>query len=93
LEVEVLYSPGKGKSLVIGKGVAGDCESEGSNLCRADVLPADNLGLARAVSIHYLAGAMPSRPILMALAEQWRPWRSLATWFLWRSLDAVPVEY
>lgn len=60
------------------------------NLCRPDVLPADDLGLARAVSLHYLAGAVPSRP---ALAEQWRPWRSVATWYLWRSLDPVPVEY
>ena len=63
------------------------------NLCRPDVLPADDLGLARAVSLHYLAGAMPSRPALTALAEQWRPWRSVATWYLWRSLDPVPVEY
>ena len=63
------------------------------NLCRPDVLPADDLGLARAVSLHYLAGATPSRPALTALAEQWRPWRSVATWYLWRSLDPLPVEY
>ena len=27
------------------------------------------------------------------LGESWRPWRSVATWYLWRSLDPVPVEY
>jgi DNA-3-methyladenine glycosylase II len=63
------------------------------NLCRPDVLPADDIGLARAAAIRYFAGSMPSRPALLALAEQWRPWRSVATWYLWRSLDPVPVEY
>jgi DNA-3-methyladenine glycosylase II len=28
-----------------------------------------------------------------ALGERWRPWRTVATWYLWRSLEAVPVEY
>jgi DNA-3-methyladenine glycosylase II len=27
------------------------------------------------------------------LGETWRPWRSVATWYLWRSLDPLPVEY
>ena len=44
------------------------------------------------------AGSAASRHRLnrvraQALAERWRPWRSVATWYLWRSLDPVPVEY
>jgi len=31
--------------------------------------------------------------VLAAFGERWRPWRSVATWYLWRSLDPVPVEY
>jgi len=30
---------------------------------------------------------------MLALAEPWRPWRSVATWYLWRSLEPVPVDY
>jgi DNA-3-methyladenine glycosylase II len=30
---------------------------------------------------------------MLAHAEAWRPWRSVATWYLWRSLDPIPVEY
>jgi DNA-3-methyladenine glycosylase II len=63
------------------------------NLCRPDVLPADDIGLARAAATHYFAGSMPARPALLVLGERWRPWRSVATWYLWRSLDPVPVEY
>jgi DNA-3-methyladenine glycosylase II len=30
---------------------------------------------------------------MRALGETWRPWRTVATWYLWRSLDPIPVEY
>jgi len=60
---------------------------------RPDVLPIDDLGLQRALRTHYNAGERLDRPAMMALAERWRPWRSVATWYLWRSLDPVPVEY
>ena len=63
------------------------------NLCRPDVLPVDDIGLARAVANHSFEGRMPDRHALLALGQRWRPWRSVATWYLWRSLDPVPVEY
>ncbi|MCC6642596.1 MAG: DNA-3-methyladenine glycosylase 2 family protein [Deltaproteobacteria bacterium] len=70
------------------------------NLLRPDVLPLDDLGLLKAISRHYL-GEAPTRDLLgragrekvLALASPWAPWRSVATWYLWRSLDPVPVEY
>lgn len=63
------------------------------NLMRPDVFPLDDKGLQRAVSLHYFSGAALSRRDLLAFGERWRPWRSVATWYLWRSLDPVPVEY
>ncbi|MCS7101034.1 MAG: DNA-3-methyladenine glycosylase 2 family protein [Burkholderiaceae bacterium] len=70
------------------------------NLLRPDVLPLDDLGLLRAVSLHYLDGApvadllrRPGRERVTRLAQAWIPWRSVATWYLWRSLDPVPVAY
>lgn len=63
------------------------------NLLRPDVLPVDDLGLQKAVALHYCQGERPQRDDLLRLAERWRPWRSVATWYLWRSLDPLPVEY
>jgi len=67
------------------------------NLLRPNVLPLDDLGLLKAVSRHYFDGApitgRDGRAQVAALAVAWEPWRSVATWYLWRSLDPVPVEY
>ncbi len=60
---------------------------------RPDVLPVDDLGLQRALAKHYNGGERLDRAAMIALAEPWRPWRSVATWYLWRSLDPIPVEY
>jgi len=63
------------------------------NLLRPDVLPVDDLGLQRAASLHYRRGRPITLRALRKLGEGWAPWRSVATWYLWRSLDPVPVEY
>lgn len=63
------------------------------NLQRADVFPLDDIGLQKAVAAHYCAGVRPGRAELRAIGARWAPWRSVATWFLWRSLDPLPVEY
>jgi DNA-3-methyladenine glycosylase II len=60
------------------------------NLLRPDVFPLDDLGLQKALRLSY---RKKSRNSMKALGETWRPWRSVATWYLWRSLDPVPVEY
>jgi DNA-3-methyladenine glycosylase II len=70
------------------------------NLQRPDVLPLDDLGLLKAVARHYLPGHEPAylmrgrgRQQVVELARCWIPYRSVATWYLWRSLDPVPVDY
>ena len=63
------------------------------NQLRPDVLPLDDIGLQKAVARHYHQGERPSRRQLLELGERWRPWRSVATWYLWRSLDPLPVVY
>ena len=60
---------------------------------RADVLPVDDIGLQRAIAIHFNDGERLPREAMFAVADLWRPWRSVATWYLWRSLDPIPVEY
>ncbi|MDD2743047.1 MAG: DNA-3-methyladenine glycosylase [Rhodocyclaceae bacterium] len=63
------------------------------NQLRPDVFPLDDIGLQRAVFERYFAGAKQDTKVLARFGERWRPWRSVATWYLWRSLDPVPVEY
>ena len=63
------------------------------HMLRPDVLPLDDVGLIKAMAAHYHAGERPVRKVMQQQAESWRPWRSVATWYLWRSLDPVPVEY
>jgi DNA-3-methyladenine glycosylase II len=63
------------------------------NLLRPDVLPLADLGLQRAIRIHYFKGRKVSLRTMRRVAEEWAPWRSVATWYLWRSLDPIPVEY
>ena len=61
---------------------------------RADVLPVDDIGLQRAVALHYHDGErVDAGGHARARAAAWQPYRSVATWYLWRSLDPVPVEY
>ena len=63
------------------------------NQLRPDIFPLDDIGLQKAVAQHYFAGVRPARRTLADYGERWRPWRSVATWYLWRSLDPVPVAY
>jgi DNA-3-methyladenine glycosylase II len=63
------------------------------NLLRPDVFPLDDLGLQKGIRVAYFGGRKVSVRTMKRLGETWRPWRSVATWYLWRSLDPVPVEY
>jgi DNA-3-methyladenine glycosylase II len=63
------------------------------NLLRPDVFPLDDLGLQKGIRVSYFKGRKVSLRTMRKLGESWRPWRSVATWYLWRSLDPVPVEY
>lgn len=60
------------------------------SLQRPDVLPLDDAGLLRAISLHYFSGEPVSRFEAREVAQAWAPWRTVATWYLWRSLSATP---
>ena len=62
------------------------------NLLRPDVFPLDDLGLRKGIQLAYFKRPV-SLKTMRKLGESWRPWRSMATWYLWRSLDPLPVEY
>ncbi|MGB0092605.1 MAG: hypothetical protein WBP81_08740 [Solirubrobacteraceae bacterium] len=61
------------------------------HLQRPDVLAVGDLGIRRAVMLRYGLSRLPSTPEIGRIAEPWRPHRTLACRFLWRSLDATPV--
>ena len=60
---------------------------------RADVFPVDDIGVQRAIALHYNAGERLTIAAMRELSQPWQPYRSVATWYLWRSLDPIPVEY
>ena len=63
------------------------------HLMRPNVLPLDDAGLIRGISENYFSGEPVSRAEARELGEGWSPYRSVATWYLWRSLDPLTVEY
>ena len=63
------------------------------NLLRPNIFPLDDLGLMKGISVNYFSGEPVSRSDVREVAANWEPWRTVATWYLWRSLDPVPVEY
>ena len=62
-------------------------------LGRTNVLPLGDIGLVNAINLHYNNKEKLSKEKLMKFKEKWSPWCSIATWYMWRSLDPVPVEY
>ncbi len=60
-------------------------------LGRPDVLPADDLGLRKGIQRVYGLPYVPTPAEVRALAERWRPYRSVATWYLWRAARALPM--
>ncbi|HEX9396546.1 MAG TPA: DNA-3-methyladenine glycosylase [Burkholderiales bacterium] len=63
------------------------------NLMRPDIFPLGDLGLQKGLQVAYHGGRKISLKTMKSRGESWRPWRSVATWYLWRSLDPLPVEY
>ena len=63
------------------------------HMLRPNILPTNDLGLKRALSMHYNDNKPVSKNEMYIISDPWRPWRSVATWYLWRSLDSLPVEY
>ncbi|MEY2684960.1 MAG: hypothetical protein RJA09_2104 [Pseudomonadota bacterium] len=63
------------------------------HLMRPDVLPLDDVGLLRGISTCYFSGDPVSRSDAREVAAAWAPYRTVATWYIWRSLDPLPVAY
>lgn len=62
-------------------------------LMRPNVLPLDDVGLIKGISRNYFSGEPVSRAEAREVGAAWAPYRSVATWYIWRSLDPLPVEY
>jgi DNA-3-methyladenine glycosylase II len=63
------------------------------HMLRPNVLPLDDPGLIAGISQSYFSGDVVSRSDAREVAVAWAPYCSVATWYIWRSLDPVPVEY
>ena len=63
------------------------------HLLRPNVLPLDDVGLINGISQNYFSGEVVSRSDAREVAVAWTPYCSVATWYIWRSLDPLPVAY
>ena len=63
------------------------------HLQRPNVLPLDDVGLINGISRLYFSGEAVSRSEAREVAAAWKPWSTVATWYIWRSLDPLPVAY
>lgn len=63
------------------------------HLMRPNVLPLDDDGLIQGISQNYFSGDVVSRSDAREVAAAWAPYCSVATWYIWRSLDPLPVAY
>ena len=72
---------------------AAEVGQRGQAAAAGDAAGEDDIGLQNAVARHYNDGERLAISDLRAIAEAWAPWRSVATLYLWRSLDPIAVEY
>ena len=63
------------------------------HLMRPNVMPLDDLGLIKGISQKYFSGEPVSRAEAREVGDAWAPFRSVATWYIWRSLDPLPTDY
>jgi DNA-3-methyladenine glycosylase II len=61
-------------------------------LRRPDVLPVDDLGIVNAIHRLYKLRKRPDAKRIRKLGEAWRPYRTVACWYLWRSLENTPLD-
>lgn len=62
-------------------------------LLRPNILPVGDLGLQKAISLHYGTKYPMDEKSIHRLTKHWHPYCTVATWFLWRALDPIPIEY
>ena len=63
------------------------------HLMRPNVLPLDDVGLLKGIGLNYFSGEPVSRAEAREVGDAWAPYRSVAVWYIWRSLDPLPVDY
>ena len=63
------------------------------HLARPNILPLADIGLIRGIEKNYYGGDKINKNQFETFREKWSPWCTVATWYLWRSLDPIPVEY
>ena len=63
------------------------------HLHRADILPIVDVGLQKAMAVNYGDGKSLTKEEMATIAQKWQPYRTVATWYLWRSLDPIPIQY
>ena len=63
------------------------------NLCRKDIFPLDDIGMIKGMCKIYNLDYPIHKNKVLKIGNKWKPYRSIATWYLWRSLDPIPVEY
>ena len=62
-------------------------------LMRPDIFPMGDIGAIRALEKIYNKGKKMNKEQIEEIVKKWKPWRTIATWYLWRSIDPVPVQY
>jgi len=62
-------------------------------LMRPDIFPMGDIGAIRALEKIYNKGQKMNKQEIERIVKKWIPWRTIATWYLWRSIDPVPVQY
>ena len=62
-------------------------------LMRPDIFPMGDIGAIRALEKIYNKGQKMNKEQIEEIVKKWKPWRTIATWYLWRSIDPVPVQY
>ena len=63
------------------------------HLARPNILPLGDIGLIKAIELNYNNGEEMTKEELETYGQKWSPWCTVATWYLWRSLDPIPVNY
>ena len=62
-------------------------------LLRPNIFPSADIGLLRAISLNYNLEYPLKNSEIKKFKKKWEPWSTVATWYLWRSLDPIPVKY
>ena len=63
------------------------------NQNRQDIFPIQDIGLLKAISKNYMTEYPPTTDDLLKIQKRWSPYCTVGTWYMWRSVDPVPVEY